>query len=64
MKSKNFEKKIEISKEILEKLMDPQIPLSQSVELYKSGLKELQEANKLLEEAKIELKEYQKEEDS
>ena len=64
MKSKNFEKKIETSKEILEKLMDPEIPLSQSVELYKSGLKELQEANKLLEEAKIELKEYQKEEDS
>ncbi len=61
MKSKNFEEKIEKSKEILEKLMDPEISLSKSVELYKSGLKELQEASELLEKAKIEIKEYQQE---
>ena len=49
----NFEEKIEKSKEILDKLMDPEITLENSVKFYKEGLKELQEAQKLLEEAKI-----------
>ncbi len=62
MNSKSFEKKIEKSKEILEKLMDPEITLSKSIELYKMGLKELKEAETLLERAKLELQEYQKEE--
>ncbi len=62
MNSESFEKKIEKSKEILEKLMDPEITLSKSIELYKMGLKELKEAETLLERAKLELQEYQKEE--
>lgn len=54
----SFEKKIEKSKEILDKLMDPEITLSESVKLYKTGLKELQDANKLLEDAKLQFEEY------
>lgn len=60
MKEMSFEAKIEKSKTILEKLMNPEITLSESVSLYKEGLTELQEAGKLLEDAKLEFKEYQK----
>ncbi len=57
MKINNFEKKIEKSKEILDKLMDPQIPLDSSMKLYKEGIKELKEAGKMLEIAKLEFEE-------
>jgi exodeoxyribonuclease VII small subunit len=57
MTSKDFEKKIEKSKETLNKLMSPDITLSDSMKLYKSGIKELKEAQELLEQAKIEYQE-------
>ena len=47
-----FEKKLEHSKEILEKLMNPEITLDESVKLYESGLKNIKEAQTLIEEAK------------
>ena len=50
----SFEDKIEKAKELLEKLGNPDITLSSSVELYKNGMKEIEEAQKLLEEAKLE----------
>ncbi len=59
MKDISFEKRLEKSKEILQKLMNPDITLSQSVSLYKDGMNELQVASKLLEEAKLEFDEYQ-----
>ncbi len=59
MKDISFEKKIEKSKMILEKLMNPEITLSDSVALYKEGVLELKEATKLLEDAKLEFLEYQ-----
>ena len=49
----SFEQKIEKAKELLEKLSNPQITLSDSMELYKNGIKELDEAQKLLDEAKL-----------
>lgn len=61
MENLNFEEKIKKSKEILEKLMDPEITLENSVTFYKEGLKELQEAQKLLDEAKIAFEEFQHE---
>ncbi len=66
MKKKDFEKKIEVSKDILERLMDPSITLEESMKLYKNGLKELKEASKMLEDAKLEFEELSKvdEEDS
>jgi len=66
LKKKDFEKKIEVSKDILERLMDPSITLEESMKLYKNGLKELKEASKMLEDAKLEFEELSKvdEEDS
>ncbi len=48
-----FEDKIVKAKELLEKLSNPQITLSDSVDVYKNGIKELDEAQKLLDEAKL-----------
>ena len=54
----SFEDKISEAKVLLEKLIDPEITLSTSVEVYKNGLKELETAQKLLDEAKLEFVEY------
>ena len=56
-----YEKRIEKAKELLEKIMDPQASLSQSVKDYKAGLKELSAAQKLIEEAKTEIETIEKE---
>ena len=49
----NFEEKIIKAKELLEKLSNPQITLSHSIQVYKTGVKELEDAQKLLDEAKL-----------
>lgn len=49
----SFEEKITKAKELLEKLSNPQITLNDSMRLYNEGLKELELAQKLLEEAKL-----------
>lgn len=49
----SFEVKIQKAKELLEKLSNPQITLSDSLDVYKTGMKELEEAQKLLDEAKL-----------
>ncbi|SFV56878.1 Exodeoxyribonuclease VII small subunit [hydrothermal vent metagenome] len=56
-KSVSFEAKIEHAKQILQKLMDPEITLAESVKAYEDGIKELNEATKLLEEAKLKINE-------
>ena len=48
-----FEEKIKNAKELLEKLSNPDITLSDSLDVYKNGIKELEEAQKLLDEAKL-----------
>lgn len=48
-----FEDKIVKAKDLLEKLSNPEITLSDSIEVYKTGMKELEEAQKLLDEAKL-----------
>ena len=53
MKHETFEEKLAYSKEVLEKLMDPEITLEDAVKLYEKGLKNIQEAQKLIEEAKM-----------
>ena len=53
MKTETFEEKLAYSKELLEKLMDPEITLEESVKLYEEGLKNIKEAQKLIEEAKM-----------
>ena len=55
LKQKTFEEKLEHSKELLEKLMDPEITLEESIKLYEEGLKTLKEAQKLIEDAKLKM---------
>ena len=52
-KNVNFEEKVIKAKELLEKLTNPEITLGESVKLYKDGLAQIEEAQKLLEEAKL-----------
>jgi len=55
MKQTTFEEKLEHSKELLEKLMNPEITLEESVKLYEEGLKNIKEAQTLIEEAKTKI---------
>ncbi|WP_295418454.1 exodeoxyribonuclease VII small subunit [Sulfurovum sp.] len=55
MKNETFEQKLAYSKELLEKLMNPEITLEESVKLYEEGLKNIKEAQKLIEEAKTKI---------
>ncbi len=54
-KVEDFEVKLENAKVILEKLMNPEITLSESVKAYEAGMKELQEAQKMLENAQLQV---------
>ncbi|GAX88172.1 exodeoxyribonuclease VII small subunit [Lebetimonas natsushimae] len=56
----DFEKKLKEAKELLEKLNDPEITLFQAMEYYKKGVKLLEEASKMIEEAKLQFKELTK----
>jgi len=55
MKNATFEEKLEHSKVLLEKLMNPEITLEESVTLYEEGLKNIKEAQRLIEEAKTKI---------
>jgi len=54
---KDYEKKLNEAKELLEKLNNPEITLYEGMELYKNGVKILEEATKILNEAKLEYEE-------
>ena len=53
----NFETKLESAKTILETLMKPEITLKESVKAYEKGMNELNEAQKMLEDAQIKINE-------
>lgn len=55
----DFEKKLEDAKAILEKLMDPELTLENSVKFYKEGMKTLSDAQKILENASLEFEKIQ-----
>ena len=55
MENSTFESKLEVSKEILNKLMNPSITLEESLKLYENGLAEIKLAQKMIEEAKIKI---------
>jgi exodeoxyribonuclease VII small subunit len=55
MKHETFEEKLDHSKALLEKLMNPEITLEESVKLYEEGLKNIKEAQTLIEEAKTKI---------
>jgi len=56
-KTEDFENRLENAKKILERLMSPEITLENSVKAYQDGMKELAEAQKILEDATIKIQE-------
>jgi exodeoxyribonuclease VII small subunit len=60
MKQSSFEEKLELGKKYIEQLMNPEITLEESIEAYKKGLEVIQEAQKMLEEAKLKVEEITK----
>jgi len=56
-KQENFEEKLESAKSVLETLMKPEITLADSVKAYEKGMKELSEAQAILEDAVVKIKE-------
>lgn len=51
--AKNFEDKLNEAKELLGKLNDSEITLNESMDIYKKGVKALEDASKMLEKAKL-----------
>ena len=49
----SFEQKVNKAKQLLNDLTDPEITLSNSVKIYKEGLKEIDDAQKMLDAAKL-----------
>jgi len=56
MRTDSFEKKLEESKEILNRLMSPDITLEESLKLYEEGIARIKSAQKMIEEAKVKIK--------
>ena len=57
MAKSDFETKLEGAKKTLEILMNPEITLQESVKAYEKGMKELSDAQKILEDAKLKINE-------
>jgi exodeoxyribonuclease VII small subunit len=51
----SFETKITNAKVILEKLMDPALPMNESVKAYEEGMKELKIAETMLQNAQLQI---------
>jgi exodeoxyribonuclease VII small subunit len=51
----SFETKLYNAKTILEKLMDPALPMNESVKAYENGMNELKIAEKMLEQAQLQV---------
>jgi exodeoxyribonuclease VII small subunit len=52
-----FETKLDSAKKTLEVLMNPEITLQESVKAYEKGMKELSDAQKILEDSEIKINE-------
>ena len=55
LEDESFEDKITNAKAILEKLMDPALPMNESVKAYEAGMNELNIAEKMLEQAQLQI---------
>lgn len=55
LEEESFEDKIINAKAILEKLMDPALPMNESVKAYEAGMNELKIAEKMLEQAQLQI---------
>ncbi|WP_456391740.1 exodeoxyribonuclease VII small subunit [Nitratifractor sp.] len=49
----SFETQLEESRKILERLMDPEITLEESLKLYEEGMERIRAARAMIEEAKL-----------
>jgi exodeoxyribonuclease VII small subunit len=61
MAKMSFEEKLEKSKDLIDKLMNPEITLEESIKIYKEGLETIKKAQKMLEDAKLKIEEISKE---
>jgi len=52
VEEKSFESRLEEAKAILEKLMNPELTLEESVRAYEAGSRALKEAQQILEDAR------------
>ena len=59
MKELGFEEELERSRKILERLMDPEITLEESVKLYEEGMESISRARKMIEEAKLKVEQIE-----
>ena len=57
MAKSDFETKLDGAKKTLEVLMNPEITLQESVKAYEKGMKELSDAQKILEDAQLKINE-------
>ncbi|MBE0492415.1 MAG: exodeoxyribonuclease VII small subunit [Sulfurospirillum sp.] len=64
MENSTFEEKLEKAKSLLQELSDPDIPLARGMEKYTQGMQLLQEATKMIEEAKLQYASLQTNEDN
>jgi len=55
----SFEEQLEESRRILERLMDPEITLEESVKLYEEGMERIRSARKMIEEAKLKVEQIE-----
>ena len=57
MAKADFETKLQGAKKTLEVLMNPEITLQDSVKAYEKGMKELSDAQKMLQDAQLKIQE-------
>lgn len=55
LEEESFETKIAKAKAILEKLMDPSLPMNESLKAYQEGMNELKVAEEMLEKAELQI---------
>ena len=55
LEDESFEEKITNAKAVLEKLMDPALPMNESVKAYEAGMNQLKIAEKMLEQAQLQI---------
>lgn len=60
MTKRSFEEELEYSKEILDKLMNPEITLQESIRLYQEGIESIKRAQKMIEDAKLKVEKISK----
>ena len=64
MTKRSFEEELNHTKEILNKLMDPEITLEESIKLYEEGIGSVKRAQQMIEDAKIKVEKISKGEES